>query len=120
MWIWGEFSGRFPSRTRPRIYRSLEIAYPGKLHIRVDTCGRRTRALGKFASEFLTITGHHQQNNLSSYMPSNSRTHMAQRCVHNGCGKSFTDAEEECAYHPGPPIFHEGQKGVWTPSQWPI
>ncbi|KAL9129203.1 MAG: hypothetical protein Q9175_007355 [Cornicularia normoerica] len=26
---------------------------------------------------------------------------MAQRCVHNGCGKSFTDAEEECAYHPG-------------------
>lgn len=23
----------------------------------------------------------------------------------------FTDPDEECLYHPGPPIFHEGQKG---------
>ncbi|CAF9926670.1 MAG: hypothetical protein GOMPHAMPRED_004208 [Gomphillus americanus] len=36
---------------------------------------------------------------------------MAQKCVHKGCGKRFTDAEEICIYHPGPPIFHEGQKG---------
>ncbi|KAF4122649.1 CHORD protein [Geosmithia morbida] len=36
---------------------------------------------------------------------------MPQKCVHQGCGKVFTDAEEECVYHPGPPIFHEGQKG---------
>ncbi|KAL5088768.1 HSP20-like chaperone [Trichoderma sp. SZMC 28012] len=36
---------------------------------------------------------------------------MAQKCVRQGCGKEFTDAEEECHYHPGPPIFHEGQKG---------
>ncbi|KAI9845770.1 MAG: hypothetical protein M1838_001557 [Thelocarpon superellum] len=34
-----------------------------------------------------------------------------QKCVHKGCGKSFTDADEECNYHPGPPVFHEGQKG---------
>ncbi|KAI9759053.1 MAG: hypothetical protein M4579_002642 [Chaenotheca gracillima] len=34
-----------------------------------------------------------------------------QKCVHKGCGKKFTDPEEECVYHPGPPIFHEGQKG---------
>ena len=40
---------------------------------------------------------------------------MAQKCVHKGCGKAFTDAEEDCIYHPGPPIFHEGQKGVCTP-----
>ncbi|KAL1996712.1 hypothetical protein VTN49DRAFT_7577 [Thermomyces lanuginosus] len=36
---------------------------------------------------------------------------MAAKCVHKGCGKVFTDPEEECLYHPGPPIFHEGQKG---------
>lgn len=36
---------------------------------------------------------------------------MAQKCVHQGCGKTYTDAEEVCRYHPGPPIFHEGQKG---------
>jgi hypothetical protein len=37
---------------------------------------------------------------------------MAQKCVHQSCGKIFTDPEEECHYHPGPPIFHEGQKGM--------
>ncbi|KAM5471734.1 hypothetical protein MauCBS54593_003138 [Microsporum audouinii] len=36
---------------------------------------------------------------------------MAEKCVHKGCGKVFTDADEPCVYHPGPPIFHEGQKG---------
>ncbi|KEF56205.1 uncharacterized protein A1O9_07786 [Exophiala aquamarina CBS 119918] len=36
---------------------------------------------------------------------------MAQKCVHKGCGKVFNDPEEECIYHPGPPEFHEGQKG---------
>lgn len=33
------------------------------------------------------------------------------KCVHKGCGKEFTDSEEACVYHPGPPVFHEGQKG---------
>lgn len=37
---------------------------------------------------------------------------MAQKCVRQGCGKEFTDVEEECHYHPGPPVFHEGQKGT--------
>ncbi|KJZ76600.1 hypothetical protein HIM_03936 [Hirsutella minnesotensis 3608] len=36
---------------------------------------------------------------------------MAQKCVHQGCGKEFTDSTDKCEYHPGPPIFHEGQKG---------
>ncbi|KAK5658707.1 hypothetical protein OQA88_1516 [Cercophora sp. LCS_1] len=36
---------------------------------------------------------------------------MAQKCVHQGCNKEYTDPEEVCRYHPGPPIFHEGQKG---------
>ncbi|TVY78263.1 Cysteine and histidine-rich domain-containing protein [Lachnellula suecica] len=36
---------------------------------------------------------------------------MAQKCVHQSCGKMYSDPEEECHYHPGPPIFHEGQKG---------
>jgi len=31
--------------------------------------------------------------------------------VHKGCGKVFTDTEEPCVYHPGPAVFHEGQKG---------
>ncbi|KAK2600241.1 hypothetical protein QQS21_005037 [Conoideocrella luteorostrata] len=34
-----------------------------------------------------------------------------QKCVHQGCGKQFSDTNEKCEYHPGPPIFHEGQKG---------
>ncbi|KAL3470595.1 HSP20-like chaperone [Aspergillus californicus] len=38
-------------------------------------------------------------------------TSMATKCVHKGCGKVFTDPEEPCVYHPGPPVFHEGQKG---------
>ncbi|KAK3394787.1 HSP20-like chaperone [Podospora didyma] len=36
---------------------------------------------------------------------------MAQKCVHQGCGKVYTDEDEVCRYHPGPPVFHEGQKG---------
>ncbi|KAH7137201.1 HSP20-like chaperone [Dactylonectria estremocensis] len=36
---------------------------------------------------------------------------MALKCVHQGCGKEYTDADEKCEYHPGPPVFHEGQKG---------
>lgn len=37
---------------------------------------------------------------------------MSQKCLHKGCGKTFTDpAESPCTYHPGPPVFHEGQKG---------
>ncbi|CAJ2512740.1 Uu.00g008590.m01.CDS01 [Anthostomella pinea] len=36
---------------------------------------------------------------------------MAQKCVHQGCGKTYTDPDEVCKYHPGPPVFHEGQKG---------
>ncbi|KAI1847298.1 hypothetical protein JX266_006523 [Neoarthrinium moseri] len=36
---------------------------------------------------------------------------MAQKCVHKGCGKMYTDPDEVCTYHPGPPVFHEGQKG---------
>ncbi|KEY65182.1 hypothetical protein S7711_08290 [Stachybotrys chartarum IBT 7711] len=36
---------------------------------------------------------------------------MAQKCVHQGCGKNFSDPNEKCEYHPGPPVFHEGQKG---------
>lgn len=35
----------------------------------------------------------------------------AAKCVHKGCGKTFTDPDEPCVYHPGPPEFHEGQKG---------
>ncbi|KAK6359185.1 hypothetical protein TWF696_000350 [Orbilia brochopaga] len=35
----------------------------------------------------------------------------AQKCTHQGCGKMFTDPDEDCQYHPGPPVFHEGQKG---------
>lgn len=33
------------------------------------------------------------------------------RCLHKGCQKTYTDANETCIYHPGPPEFHEGQKG---------
>jgi hypothetical protein len=39
---------------------------------------------------------------------------MAQKCVHQGCGKVYADPEEKCEYHPGPPVFHEGQKGMFT------
>lgn len=36
---------------------------------------------------------------------------MAKKCVHKGCGKVYDDSSEPCVYHPGPPVFHEGQKG---------
>lgn len=38
---------------------------------------------------------------------------MAQKCVHQGCGQAYTDVDAVCKYHPGPPVFHEGQKG-WS------
>ena len=40
---------------------------------------------------------------------------MSQKCVHQGCGKLFSDPTEKCEYHPGPPVFHEGQKGKEVP-----
>ncbi len=49
-------------------------------------------------------------------IPPDHRSRMASKCVRKGCGKTFSDPEEECVYHPGPPIFHEGQKGVGAPS----
>ena len=36
---------------------------------------------------------------------------MAKKCVHKGCGKVYDDESDACVYHPGPPVFHEGQKG---------
>ncbi|KAF2745214.1 chord-domain-containing protein [Sporormia fimetaria CBS 119925] len=36
---------------------------------------------------------------------------MAKKCVHKGCGKTYENEDEPCTYHPGPPVFHEGQKG---------
>lgn len=36
---------------------------------------------------------------------------MASKCAHKGCGKEFSNPDEDCVYHPGPPVFHEGQKG---------
>jgi hypothetical protein len=42
---------------------------------------------------------------------------MAKKCVHKGCGKTYEDENEECIYHPGPPVFHEGQKGRSAPNE---
>lgn len=42
--------------------------------------------------------------------------HAKQVCRNKGCGNKFTEAtngDEACLYHPGPPIFHERQKG-WS------
>ncbi|KAL5116736.1 hypothetical protein ACEQ8H_005348 [Pleosporales sp. CAS-2024a] len=36
---------------------------------------------------------------------------MAKKCVHKGCGQTYENEDEACVYHPGPPVFHEGQKG---------
>jgi hypothetical protein len=45
---------------------------------------------------------------------------MAKKCVHKGCGKTYEDENEECVYHPGPPVFHEGQKGKTPQSPAPL
>ena len=40
--------------------------------------------------------------------------HAEQTCRNVGCGVKFTEAENTdvaCAFHPGPPIFHERKKG---------
>jgi len=34
-------------------------------------------------------------------------------CKNNGCKKTFPSASEECTYHPGYPVFHEGMK-YWS------
>ncbi|KAK4128173.1 Phosphoenolpyruvate/pyruvate domain-containing protein [Parathielavia appendiculata] len=52
-----------------------------------------------------------QTSNSRSVGRGQTETAMAQKCVHQGCGKIFADTDEICRYHPGPPIFHEGQKG---------
>ena len=44
---------------------------------------------------------------------------MAKKCVHKGCQKTYQDDNEECVYHPGPPVFHEGQKGKQPASSAP-
>eukprot|EP01132_Coremiostelium_polycephalum_P001292 gene1292-1633_t len=36
------------------------------------------------------------------------------KCGNNGCGKEFTEETiDQCCYHPGAPVFHEGLKG-WS------
>lgn len=42
--------------------------------------------------------------------------HARQTCRNKGCGNAFTEAtngDDVCLHHPGPPIFHERQKG-WS------
>jgi len=42
--------------------------------------------------------------------------HADQTCRNKGCGEKFTEAtnaDQACTFHPGPPIFHERQKG-WS------
>ena len=29
---------------------------------------------------------------------------MSKKCVHKGCGKTYEDDNEDCVYHPGPPV----------------
>jgi hypothetical protein len=39
---------------------------------------------------------------------------VQKKCTHNGCGKTYNEEDNNeyaCVYHPGAPIFHEGQKG---------
>ena len=92
-----------------------------RLGVRVKRdCGGLLRAIAanRSASKFPTIAivTTLLANKICTSFFSNHHIDMAERCVHKGCGKTFTDPQEECIYHPGPPIFHEGQKGVWTPS----
>ena len=50
-------------------------------------------------------------NGLSSCIGIQQPGRMTNKCVHKGCGKNFDDFDEECIYHNGNPVFHEGQKG---------
>lgn len=68
----------------------------------------------------MTIERHYRTISVHTFSQILTHQGMAQRCVHKGCGKIFTDPKEECSFHPGPPIFHEGQKGVCAPAQWPV
>jgi hypothetical protein len=45
---------------------------------------------------------------------------MAKKCVHKGCGKAYENDDDECVYHPGPPVFHEGQKGGCAQLHTPV
>lgn len=40
-----------------------------------------------------------------------------QICKNKGCGQSFKEKDNHdaaCSYHPGPPVFHDRMRGVWT------
>jgi hypothetical protein len=46
--------------------------------------------------------------------PENAVIPIGAPCLHQGCSASYKDASsraEECVYHAGSPIFHEGSKG---------
>jgi hypothetical protein len=74
---------------------------------------------GVLSSKLQYLILHNNQTFINHYIQTleyYQEPKMSKKCVHKGCGKSFTDTEGDCQYHPGPPVFHEGQKGVWAPS----
>ena len=65
------------------------------------------------ATETRLIASETSQHGQSSE-PTSVDPHETQICRNVGCGEKFTEAENDdaaCAFHPGPPIFHERKKG---------
>lgn len=64
-------------------------------------------------AETVVATGETSQPGQPSE-PTSVDPHETQICRNVGCGEKFTEAENDdaaCAFHPGPPIFHERKKG---------
>ncbi|KAI1098900.1 Pyruvate/Phosphoenolpyruvate kinase-like domain-containing protein [Jackrogersella minutella] len=88
-----------------------------ELHQAMDQILQATNKAGKKCGFFATSGEQAKEGSTDlstfNFLPNNFhvRATMAQKCVHKGCGKVYTDLDEVCVYHPGPPVFHEGQKG---------
>ncbi|KAI0097761.1 Pyruvate/Phosphoenolpyruvate kinase-like domain-containing protein [Nemania sp. FL0031] len=83
-------------------YPILDGVIRPELEQAIDRILAATTKAGKKAGFFAS-------NRASEHKP--QFWHMGLKCVHQGCGKEYSDPEEICRYHPGPPVFHEGQKG---------
>ena len=103
-------------RQKPLLEQAASI--PAELAISIPSdLTLNTNAFVGFVLLVLLLTyslSHHKSATLTPKMSSaNPQTETKpHKCVHKGCGKQYTNpSNPPCIYHPGPPEFHEGQKG---------
>ncbi|KAI0477970.1 Pyruvate/Phosphoenolpyruvate kinase-like domain-containing protein [Xylaria cf. heliscus] len=101
-------------------YPILDGVIKPELEQAIDRILAATKKANKKAGFFATMSHTSDRTDLAlEHKPQFSRVNSVMRqawnsrtkCVHQGCGKEYSDPNDVCRYHPGPPVFHEGQKG---------